>query len=75
MSHPRTRGERRALMDRWRRRLRGYLVVRSRMPGDDARILGLYLHTRTPCSCYMCGNERRHTKGVARFTVQERRAA
>lgn len=25
----------------------------------------------TPCSCHMCGNPRRHSKGKARLTKQE----
>ena len=33
------------------------------------------VRTRTPCSCVMCGNPRRHYKGVQRLTLQERRAA
>ena len=31
------------------------------------------VRTRTPCSCAMCGNPRRHYKGVQRLTPQERR--
>lgn len=38
---------------------------------DDPRRLGRLAHTRTPCSCWMCGNPRRHT---GERTLQERRA-
>ncbi len=31
--------------------------------------------TRKTCSCWMCGNQRRYAKGVARVTIQERRHA
>ena len=37
----------------------------------DARQLGRLATTRTPCSCWMCGNARRHRGEVA---LQERRA-
>lgn len=34
--------------------------VRSYYGGhNDPRRLGIYARTRTPCSCYMCGNPRR----------------
>jgi hypothetical protein len=41
--------------------------------------LGLEQHrqladNRKPCSCWMCGNPRRHMKGAERLTIQERRA-
>ena len=26
----------------------------------DARVIGMLLHTPTPCSCWMCGNPRRY---------------
>lgn len=76
MAHPRTRDERRALSERWKRRVRGYLVVRCR-PAQyiDAALIGSYARTRVPCSCYMCGNPRRHMKGDGRVTFQELRAA
>lgn len=33
---------------------------------DYVRIAGRMLHTRTPCSCPMCGNPRRHFGKVTR---------
>lgn len=36
----------------------------------EPRLLGKALHTATPCSCWMCGNPRKHT-GLR--TIQERR--
>lgn len=32
---------------------------------QQARYLGLLLNTATPCSCWMCGNPRRHRKDVS----------
>lgn len=32
-----------------------------------------FSETRKPCSCWMCGNPRRHLKGVDRLTIAERR--
>ena len=29
--------------------------------------------TRVPCSCYMCGNPRRHWKGKDRLTLADKR--
>jgi hypothetical protein len=37
---------------------------------ERARRAGCLAHTSTPCSCWMCGNPRRHWGGK---TVQERR--
>lgn len=37
--------------------------------GSSARKLGRALQTRTPCSCWMCGNPRRHH---LEKTMQER---
>lgn len=36
---------------------------------DQARRLGMVAHTAKPCSCWMCGNARRHNGP----TIQERR--
>ena len=35
--------------------------------------LELRKRTRVPCSCYMCGNPRKHSKGKDKLTIQERR--
>ena len=35
-------------------------------------VIGKYARTRVPCSCWMCGNPRRHFDEI---TMQEKRAA
>ena len=37
----------------------------------EPKLLGKVINTPTPCSCWMCGNPRRHFKELTR---QERRA-
>lgn len=37
----------------------------------EPKLLGKVINTPTPCSCWMCGNPRRHSKELTR---QERRA-
>ncbi len=34
------------------------------MSEREARTVGVLAHTRTLCSCWMCGNPRRYTKEV-----------
>ena len=36
------------------------------------RARGILAHSRTPCSCWMCGNPRRH---LGERSLQERRSA
>ena len=36
--------------------------------------VGMLYHTRTPCSCAMCGNPRHFDKGKEKLTMQERRS-
>lgn len=33
-----------------------------------------YADNRTPCSCWMCGNQRKYARGRLRLTIQEKRA-
>lgn len=43
---------------------------------NDPSQVGYLGNTRTPCSCWMCGNPRRKfKKGKERLTLQERRHA
>ena len=43
-------------------------------PIDVAKTVGKMAHTKTPCSCPMCGNPRRHAKGTNRETLAESKA-
>ena len=43
-------------------------------PIEFAKTAGKLAQTRTPCSCAMCGNPRRHAKGANRETLAESRA-
>lgn len=67
---PRTRAERRAHHARMRRRV--WHMARNIWREDDPPPLYRFISCRAPCSCYMCGNIRRHW-GTA--TVQEIRAS
>ncbi len=64
----RDRAYRRHQLERVKRLVRLYYggVHRS-----DPRRLGGLAHTRTPCSCWMCGNPRRYRREL---TLQEQRA-
>lgn len=53
----RTRAWRRAQAERWKNRVRKYRIVEGRE--DNPATIGRIARTRTPCSCYMCGNPRR----------------
>lgn len=64
----RDRGFRRHQQARVKARVRRYYYGWA---GSSARTLGRTARTRTPCSCWMCGNPRR-TQGE--ITAQERRA-
>jgi hypothetical protein len=50
-----------------KRRVQGYYDGAFR---GDPRHVGKIAHARTPCSCWMCGNPRRHLR---ERSVQERR--
>lgn len=70
----RTRADRRHQMDRARGRAKA--VIRfawGRRDADDPVVVGRVASTRTPCSCWMCANERRTAKGHKRLSIQERR--
>lgn len=41
---------------------------------DRGRVLGIRGDTFTKCSCWMCCNPRKSSKGRSRFTIQENRA-
>ena len=40
----------------------------------DPKAIARFREQPKHCSCYMCGNPRRHAKGVEVLTLQERRA-
>ena len=64
-----SRALRRHHEERMKQRVGGYYGGNARgLP----RAVGKLAHTRTPCSCWMCGNPRRR---LAELTLQERRAA
>ena len=48
--------------------------ARAAYPDLPAKQHQVLARTPKPCSCWMCGNRRRHHKGDERNTVQERRA-
>jgi hypothetical protein len=62
-----SRADRRHHMQRLKQRVADYYIGHAR---DDARARGRLAKTRTPCSCWMCGNPRRH---LGERTLQERR--
>jgi len=62
------RAGRRAATTRIKRRVAGYYGGYAR---GDARHIGRLTQTRTPCSCPMCGNPRRH---FGTPTIQEQRS-
>lgn len=64
----RSRGIRRHHEERVKARVKSYYGGHS---AGDARRLGRIAHTRTPCSCRMCGNPRKFWKAE---TIQELRA-
>jgi hypothetical protein len=68
----RDRAERRALAEKALARVKRDLVhgVLHGRP-EAAR---WFVKARKRCSCWMCGNPRRYSSGVARITVQERKA-
>ena len=41
---------------------------------NSTRVLGMRAKTAAPCSCYLCGNQRKYGKGEMRLSMQERRA-
>ena len=64
----RSRAIRRHHLDRMKVRVRHYYGGHA---AGDARQLGRLASSRTPCSCFMCGNPRRR---LGERTLQERRA-
>ena len=69
-----SRAERRHQIDR--KKAKVMRVLRSWSPPSpkrDSSAIGRFVnHGLQVCSCYMCGNPRRHNKGA--MTMQERRA-
>lgn len=63
----RTRAFRRQQLQRIRNKVASYYGGYAR---HDPRQLGRLATTRTPCSCWMCGNARRHR---GELSLQERR--
>jgi len=64
----RSRAVRRHHEHRIKRRVENYYAGYAR---GNARHLGRIAHARQTCSCWMCGNPRRH---LGELTLQERRA-
>jgi len=61
------------LKAKWKRIARMEQAVQQDANIDTAlkdRMLGMFVHTRRLCSCWMCGNPRKHT-GLR--TLQERK--
>jgi hypothetical protein len=65
----RSRAFRRHQEQRIKRRVAGYYGGYAR---ENPRAIGQLARTRTPCSCWMCGNARRYFKEP---TLQEQRTA
>jgi len=65
-----TRAERRALNDKAKARAARSLVVKSllrtALAEDVPAIIGRAARTPKPCSCYACGNPRKHFKSLTR---------
>jgi hypothetical protein len=69
-------GRDRRRSDERRAKTRARKIVKSWLGGDCAdnpRMIGKVAHTPHSCSCYMCGNPRRHRKGSGRLTIQEQK--
>jgi hypothetical protein len=49
-----------------------WLAMAQPDPYREIRQAGINAETPTRCSCYSCGNPRRHSKGKDRVTIQER---
>lgn len=68
MRHPTSRAERRANLDTKKVRVRQHY---GGWAGKTAETLGKVAVTPTPCSCYMCGNPRKHFGH--KYTVRDQR--
>lgn len=63
-----------------KRRQKGLRIIReqnsqfgsSHWDINDKKTIGRYGATPKSCSCWMCGNQRRHGKGNARLSIKER---
>ena len=66
------RAQRRHQKNRIRAKRKGYLVVDClQEPDANQRHLGMLIKTPKPCSCWMCGNPRKH---FGEKSLQERKA-
>ena len=54
-----------------KRTVRGYHRPMNGLNGP--REVGIYSRTRQVCSCWMCGNPRRYSKGAQAMKLEERR--
>jgi len=78
MSREENRHQRDRMLQRGRQ-VHSFKLDKNRNEEDDLRWLDRVAHqfvkTKAACSCYMCGNPRRHLKGEEKLTVAELQAA
>ncbi len=69
----RTRAERRHHHERMKQKVSKFHWIKRWFWGEESREQHIrrMAETRTPCSCHMCGNPRRHQKD--KLTMQEKR--
>lgn len=65
----RARSVRRHHLERVKAARLKYIVMEWRTPENKAYYAGKMAHTAAPCSCWMCGNPRKHQK--EKLTRQE----
>lgn len=56
----------RAQERRAKKRASALLELFERGLSADERLVGLFSHTRKPCSCYLCNNQKRKWSGPTR---------
>ena len=59
---------------RFRREVVKRMVRDYHIPPNGPREVGMYSRTRQVCSCWMCGNPRRYSKGLQVMSLSERRS-
>ena len=61
------------------RQVHSMKLDKNRNEEDDMRwldrVASQFVKTKAACSCYMCGNPRRHLKGEEKLTVAELQSA